>query len=141
MKKSFDLSLLITVLILVFIGVMMVFSSSFYYTLSRWGDKYYYFKKSIEFAIAGIFIMITLIFFDYRRYKKLSIPLLIISIVGLILVLTSMGVKINGSRRWLSIGFNFMPSELAKLSIIIFCANSMSTYQKYIKEYWLCGYN
>lgn len=78
--------------------------------------------------------MIFFTYFDYRNLKRFSGILLIISFVSLLLVLTSMGVNINGSRRWLYIGINVMPSEFAKLSIIIFCANSLSYTQKYIKK-------
>lgn len=134
MKRTFDLTLFISVLFLVFIGIMMVFSSSFYFTLSKWGDKYYYFKKDIMFAAVGIVLMIFFTYYDYRKLKKFSGILLIISFTSLVLVLTSMGVNINGSQRWLNIGVRVMPSEFAKLSIIIFCANTLTYSQKYIKN-------
>lgn len=135
MKKSFDLVLFITVLLLVFIGIMMVFSSSYYYTMTKYDNKFFYFKKDLMFAAVGIVFMMVFAVFDYRRLRKFSVPLIIASIIALGLIFTKLGVRVNGSRRWLDIGFNFMPSEFAKLSIIIFCANSMSNYQKYIKNF------
>ncbi len=134
LKRTFDLTLFISVLFLVFIGIMMVFSSSFYFTLSKWGDKYYYFKKDIMFAAVGIVCMIFFTYYDYRKLKKFSGLLLLGSFVSLILVLTSLGVNVNGSQRWLDIGFRIMPSEIAKLSIIIFCANTLSQTQKNVKS-------
>ena len=61
--------------------------------------------------------------FDYRRYRKFAIPLLILGVILLALIFTPLGHTANNATRWLKIGpITFMPGEFAKLFVIIFTA-------------------
>lgn len=138
MKKPFDFVLFIVVMFLVFIGIMMVFSSSYYVALSVWKDKFLFFRKELVFAVVGFLGMIFFTLLDYRKLKKISTPIMFLSIIFLILVLTPVGLKINGARRWIDLGVTtFMPSEFAKLACIIFCAATMSNKGEKIKDFKL----
>lgn len=66
---------------------------------------------------------------DYRALRKLALPLLVVSALGLVLVLIpGIGQTINGARRWVRIGpMNFQPSELAKLAAIV----ALAAYAEY----------
>jgi cell division protein FtsW len=70
--------------------------------------------------------------FDYRHLKKLSLPLLALAVVLLLAVFApAIGIKVNGARRWIGHGgFRFQPSELAKISLIIFIAFYGERYQR-----------
>jgi len=119
--KSGDFVLVILTLLLVVFGVMMVYSSSYYYALSKFGDAYHYLKKDLGFAALGFVGMLTLAMIDYKWYRKLAVPGLVVSIVLLILLFTPLGIERNYATRWLGIGsFTLMPGEIAKIAVIIF---------------------
>jgi len=135
-RHAMDLSLFVTVILLLVIGVMMVFSSSFYVAMSQWQDKYYFFYKDLKFAIAGLIIMIVVAMVPYRIYRKFAPMLLLVSIALLALVLTPVGTKINGAQRWLYIGsISMMPSEIAKISAIIFTAHSLTNNRHMLRKF------
>lgn len=135
-KGSFDYILFIAVILLVVIGITMVFSSSFYYSMVKWHDKYYFFKRNTIMCIIGFAAMLSSAFvFRIKMYKRLSVLMLVVSIVLLGLVFTPLGETYNNSTRWLKInGRTFMPSEVAKLAIICFMAASVSNNVKNIKN-------
>lgn len=121
--KSVDLALLLCVTLLLFVGVMMVFSSSFYYALAKWENMYYFLVKDLIWIIAGLFAMTVFMNIDYHKLKYIAIPLLVASFIGLLLIFSPFGKTVNGATRWLTFGkVDFMPSEFSKFAIIIFCA-------------------
>ncbi len=122
-----DFILFITTLALIGIGLVMVFSSSAVTSSVNYDDAYYYFKRQLVWALLGIFAMIIIMKINYAKLKELALPLLIISIICLVLVLTPLGIVIKGSSRWLGVApFVFTPSELAKLAMVMFLARSLS---------------
>ncbi len=136
-RKSFDFWLLMTVLALLALGIIMVFSASAPYASLNYGDSYFFLKSQLRAAGLGLFAMIIAMNFDYKKYAKLTPVLLFVSIVLLIVVLVpSIGTMTNGARRWL---FGFQPSEIAKISIILFFAYSLSKRQKKLK-YFFSGF-
>ena len=136
-KRSIDIGLLLVVLMLLVIGIMMVFSSSFYYSMFRWNDKFLFFRKNLMWAGIGFAAMIGVSFVDYRIYRKLSPVLLFVSMGLCVAVLTSMGTEINNSQRWIYFaGFSFMPSEFAKICVILFMAHSLTVKEKLLKSFY-----
>lgn len=119
-RGQIDYVILLCVILLVAIGVIMVFSSS-YYTAGQGenGDMYSFLKKDIFFASVGFVAMYIVSRIDYEFLKYLVKPMYFGSIILLLLVFTPMGVIHNGARRWLNIGFEFQPSEIAKFALII----------------------
>ncbi len=133
-KHEMDFSIFVVVTFLLIIGVLMVFSSSFYYALIRWHDKYHFFVRHMIYSLIGFVAMISASLINYNIYKKFAKQVLFIGIVGLVLVfIPGIGVKVNGSLRWIDAGFiRFMPSEVAKMTIIIFVAYLLDERLKYI---------
>jgi cell division protein FtsW len=122
-KNAPDLILFLVVFILLTIGVIMVFSSSYYETLKD--DPFQYLKRQSIFAGIGIVAMFTAMNVPYQRYRGIATPLLLFSLVLLGAVLFMKPV--NGSRRWFPLGFfNFQPSELAKVVVILYLADRLS---------------
>ncbi len=80
-------------------------------------------------GLVGATIAATL---DYHHLKKISLPLLALSVVLLALVFApQVGIKVNGARRWIGHGaIRFQPSELAKIALIIFIAHYGERYQR-----------
>ncbi len=134
---SIDIPFLILVLLLMGFGLVMVSSASYVSAYYEYGDSYHYIKRQAIFAAIGIIAMLTIAFFDYRRLKKLALPLLIISVIMLILVLIpGIGIEVNGASRWLGYGsFRFQPSEIGKLAVIISFSSYISVNYKNMKKF------
>ena len=106
----------------------MLFSASFpaaYYTT---GDAAYYFKRQVIFAAMGLAAMFVISRMNYQRWRGMARILMYLSIALLIMVLIpGVGVTVNGATRWLGFGeLTFQPSEIAKLGVIVFFADSIS---------------
>jgi len=127
-KKPFDFWIFMTVLILLSLGTIMVFSASGPYASNRYHDVYYVLKRQLLYAVLGLMAMFVTMNFDYRKLGKLSPIVLVISIVLLILVfIPGIGGEKKGTWRWIEIGgFQFQPSEIAKFAIILFFSFSLS---------------
>ncbi|MCE5285230.1 MAG: putative lipid II flippase FtsW [Pelosinus sp.] len=108
--------------ILLIIGAVNVFSASFVSAGQEFHDSYYFVKKHFAaFGIGFVCLLLTAIM-DYRRLKQL-IFLLILATIGFLIAVSVMGITINGARRWVNIGFQFQPSEVAKLASVIIAAS------------------
>jgi len=127
-KKFPDYYLFAIIIILLTIGICMVFSSSFIMADKWYGDSYYFLKKQIIYAIIALIVLLFSINIDYHHYKKISIPLLILSIILLSMVfIPGIGRSAGGAIRWINLGlFSFQPSEIAKFALILYMAESMS---------------
>lgn len=135
-KRSLDFGLLITVLVLMIFGVVMVFSASYYDTISASGNPYYYLLRMSVWFVAGLILMIVLSVIKYDIYYKLAPYLMILSIILLCLLFTPLGAERNYAYRWIEIGpVTFMPAEVAKLAAIIFVAWYYAKYEKYIRTF------
>lgn len=122
-NMEFDSVIFYTTMILVFIGIIMVFSASFVQSSFKHHDAYHFLKKNVIFAILGFICMITISNIDYRFWKKNAKSMGIIAFILLILVLTPLGIKANGARRWLGYSaLTIQPAEIAKFATIIITA-------------------
>ncbi len=125
-RGKMDFWIFITIAVLLAIGTIMVFSSSAAYAYSKFGDTYYFLKRQLIWLVVGFAAMLFTANFDYRRYAKLS-PWLI-GVTLLLLILTALvGFELNGAKRWLGTSsFSFQPSEILKITLIMFLAYIMS---------------
>lgn len=135
-SKQFDFILLITVIILLALGLIMVLSASSPSALATGDDSYVYFSRQGMFAIVGIIAMLVISKIDYREYKKFGKLAYIGSIILLLMVLIpKIGVEAGGAKRWIKLGIQFQPSEIAKIGLIIFYAAYLSNHIKEIGEF------
>ncbi len=131
-KKSLDFGLLIIVLVLMIFGVVMVFSASYYDTISESGNPYYYLLRVSVWFAAGLVIMFVLSAIPYELYYKLAPVILAVSLILLVLLFTPLGDDRGGAVRWIEIGpVTFMPGEVAKLGALIFAAWYYTKYAKF----------
>ncbi len=122
-----DFPLMITTLLLVLIGVVAVFSASFYSSISESGSPYGFAIKQVVFAIIGLICMILSTKMNYHVWRTFSIPILGISFFLLFIVIAGVGSTVNGATRWIRIfGFSLMPGEISKFSMIIATAAYVS---------------
>ncbi len=127
-RNSTAVLLIATVLVLNVVGVVMVLSASSVASLTDYGSPWYFFFRQIMWTVLGLGAFVFALRFDYRRWRALVRPLLIISVVLLLVVLVpGIGVYVSGSRRWLGAGmFRFQPSEIAKLALLLYAADLVS---------------
>ena len=135
-KFHIDLVLLFAVLLLVGFGILMVYSASSYQAELRYNDKFFFMKKQIYGAIAGLVGMITLYFIDIKKLEKIKWPLFIVSCVLLALVFVpKIGVQVYGAKRWINLGvITIQPSEIAKFAFVIFSASSLAKMNREVKS-------
>lgn len=118
--KFFDHTLLIVVLFLIAFGLIMVYSTSSYSGLQDAGDSAFYFKKQLKASLIGLVFMFAATFINYHVWYRCAPVIYIGSIISILLVLTPLGMTLNGARRWIGVaGFSVQPAEIMKLGLII----------------------
>ena len=118
-QATHDVSLLFSVLILVGIGIVMVYSASSTLALEKFGKDYYFLRKQILFALLGISALVACRYIPYRLYRSMAYIFLVIA-AGLLVAIqvTQLGHTAGGAERWLRYkGFSFQPSEFLGFDI------------------------
>ncbi len=122
-KTEFDSVIFYTTILLVFIGIIMVFSASYVQSSFKHHDAYYFLKRNVIYAILGFISMMFISNIDYTFWKKNAKAIGIVATILLLLVITPLGIKANGARRWLGFGgLTIQPAEIAKFATIIITA-------------------
>jgi cell division protein FtsW len=130
-KLPADFSLFLVTVVLFAIGILMVFDASF----ARAGDmkmtgydSWYFVKRQLAFGIIGLAAMFWMMRVNLESVRRWSLPLLGVSMGLLVLVLIpGIGKESNGAVRWFGFGpIRFQPSELAKLSVVLYLASALS---------------
>lgn len=135
-----DFTLLFAVLTLMLFGIVMIFSASYYTTMTRAlynYDMFYFLKRQVIWVILGILAMgfcMNLPYVIWKNFANLSYG---IAIVFQLLLFTPLGIKINGQTRWLGLGetISFQPSEFTKIALIIFLSKYLATNRDSIKDF------
>jgi cell division protein FtsW len=106
--------------ILATVGLIEVLSASSVEALRAYGSAWVFFERQVAWLVAGAAPLLLALRVDYRRWRKLSAPILVVSVGLLVLVLVpGVGVTVSGSTRWLGAGsLRMQPSELAKLGVL-----------------------
>ena len=128
--------IIVFTIILSLIGLLSIYSSSYIWSLYKYGYSFKYLLNQSIFFIIGIVMMRVFSKIDYKIYKKYSNIFLGISFLLLVIVLIpGIGSVRNGSRSWFGIGpFGIQPSEAAKLGLIIFTSKYLNNSDKYLKD-------
>ena len=130
-----DKSLLTAIIALIIFGWIMSFSASLAYF-----ESYSYFFKQTFFIILGLAAGLGILNTPISVLQKYSIPLFILSIILLVVVFfpKPIGHEVNGSSRWINfVFFKFQPSELMKLSMILFMAGFLIRQEKDVHRPWM----
>lgn len=136
--RSIDLVMVTVIMLLLIVGLLMVFSSSFVAAEQEFGDAFYYFKRQLVWAVLGLAGMFFLSQVQYRHWKPLAKILLIITLAMLVLVIIpGIGIHVGGSRRWLGAGpLRIQPSEAAKLGLVIFFSSYFASRSEEVRRFW-----
>ncbi|MDP2940185.1 MAG: rod shape-determining protein RodA [Candidatus Omnitrophota bacterium] len=135
--RKFINKLIITITIfLIFVGLITIYSATRHIPFK---SSETVLSRQIIWAIIGIIILLIVSNINYRRFYEIAYVLYVISLIllGMVIIL---GREISGAQRWLEIGgFNFQPSELSKLVIILFLSRYFSHkrfYHNKISKIW-----
>jgi cell division protein FtsW len=127
-KKFLDGKLIILVFAFVFLGLTAIADASAPQALNQFGDKFFFLKQQIVWAMVGVTAMIVLSFIHYSFWEKVATPFFFACVLLLLLVLIpQLSLHALGARRWISVGpINFQPSELIKLALAMYLAKVAS---------------
>ncbi len=115
-KGNPDYSLLFAVVILLVLGLVMVYSATFYLR----ADPGYYLKRQFLWVVLGFGLLMITSQLDYRVWRQFALPIMAVSFLSLVAVLL-IGSNVNNTQSWFGQG-SIQPSELAKLAFIIYIA-------------------
>jgi cell division protein FtsW len=110
-------------MLLVFVGLVMVFSASAVMARERFGSPYAFLSKQLVWAAAGLVAMVVAMRVDYRKYKHPALVCSLLGITTLLLISVFFLDRTHNTHRWIHAGgFSLQPSELAKPALILFLA-------------------
>jgi cell division protein FtsW len=126
-----DVSIVLTALGLLVIGLVMSLSASSIRSAENTGSAFTLFGRQLIWAILGVGALLFFWRFDYRKLRGLTYALVPISWVLLLATrIPGLGVSAGGASRWIAVGsFQLQPSEFAKLAMILFGADVLSRKQ------------
>lgn len=136
--RAIRISITAITFLLIFFGVIMIYSSSGVYAMQELGDKLYFLKRHVLFLCAGSIFTLGIMAIDYRDFQKYAKPMLLLAILLLVLVLIPfIGKASYGARRWFKIGvFYFQPSEYAKLAMLFYVSDFLARKHNQIRNFF-----
>lgn len=138
-----DYSLIFIVLFLLVFGLIMVYSTSAYEASISKTTNYdagYFLKKQIIATVLGLIAMVVVAALPYQIWKRVSVLGYFVSMASIFLVMTPLGVEVNGARRWIRLGMSIQPAEIVKVAVVLFMAHLICSLGKKIhttKGFWL----
>jgi cell division protein FtsW len=124
-RLSVSTLLLVDVVLLCLIGLVMVGSASSVISIATYGSPYAILIRELMWMAIGGIALLAAIRFDYRKLRRFSSLILLVTFGLLFVVLVpGLGVHAMGSSRWVGFGqFRLQPSELMKLALTLFAAD------------------
>ena len=123
--------LFLAVLGMLVIGIVMLFSTSAFARDSH-GDVYFFIRRQAIWLGIGLAVCTVAALIDYHFWQQTWWLWFGLAFIALALCFVPhLGMRINGSRRWVGLGqFGFQPSEIAKIAAVFFLAAWFSRYEK-----------
>ena len=135
-KGKMDLTFLFLLITILTIGLIMLFSASYVYAYTHYGNNYFFIAKQATFAVVGVGIMLFVSKIDYHFFRKFAIPFYI-GVVVLLVIMLILPPMVSGTsvKRWFSVGpINFQPSELGKFAVILLLSHLIAANQQLMKK-------
>jgi cell division protein FtsW len=135
-RVSVDGWLFTVTLLLVFVGLVMVFSASAVMAKDRYGSGYYFVLRQMVWAVGGIVAMVIAMKVDYRRYKNPAVVFSALGITAFLLIAVFFLDRAHNTHRWIHWdGLSFQPSELAKPVLILFLSFFLESRTRSMNEW------
>src|SRR5699024_12770027 len=124
LRSIWDFDLIILLVLISLFGLMMVYSSSFTFSILEYGNATHFFNKQLTWILVGFVLFMIASFFTYKLYGKYVAYMVFISIILLLLVLIpGVGLERKFATRWLKLGPVLVQlSEIVKVVVIRYCA-------------------
>jgi len=121
--SEYDHVLFATVVILLLFGLVMILSSSYYVSMTRFENSiFYFFARQASATAIGFLAMIIAAVVNYHVVCKFA-PVLYVLACGCLVYVGLFGEEINGAKRWIDLGVaSFQPSEFAKVAVVLMLA-------------------
>ncbi|MFC1708544.1 putative lipid II flippase FtsW [Candidatus Omnitrophota bacterium] len=135
--RKVRVSIILIVLMLLGMGIIMIYSSSSIHAWNNRGDSLFYIKRHMFYLLLGFILMFISMALDHRVIKKSAKPLFFISLLFLALsLIPGIGREAAGAKRWIRVGnFGFQPSELIKVTFVIYLADYISRRKKILNNF------
>jgi len=129
--------LIATSVAMLVIGLVMILSASSVEAFQRYGSSFMFFNRQVLGTLVGVAVMLALARTDHRKIRRFARPAMVISVALLAAVLIpGVGVTRGGSSRWLVFGpITLQPSELTKLTMLVFTAHVLDRKGKKILDF------
>lgn len=135
-RISVDRLLFIVTLVLVFVGLVMVFSASAVMAKERYHSGYFFLLRQLGWAVAGFIAMLAGMKVNYQRLKHPAVVFSLLGLTTLMLICVFFLDRAHNTHRWIHFGgFSFQPSELAKPALILFLAFFLETRMKSMSDW------
>jgi cell division protein FtsW len=122
-RVSVDKWMFTVTLLLVFIGLVMVFSASAVMAKERFGSPYGFLIRQMAWAAAGLLVMIAIMNVDYRKFRLPAVVFTLLGFTSLLLIAVFFFRDSHNTHRWIKFGgLSFQPSEVAKPALILYLA-------------------
>lgn len=122
-RVSVDRWMFTVTALLVFVGLVMIFSASAVMAKERFGSAYEFLIKQLIWAVAGLVVMVIAMKVDYKRLQHPALVFTLLGFTTLFLISVFFLDRAHGTHRWFHLGpVSFQPSELAKPALIVFLA-------------------
>src|SRR5947209_7113545 len=122
-RVSVDRWMFTVTTVLVFVGLVMIFSASAVMAKERFGSAYEFLLKQLVWAVAGLIVMTVAMKVDYKRLQHPALVFLLLGGTTLLLISVFFLDRAHGTHRWFHVGpISLQPSELAKPALILFLA-------------------
>jgi cell division protein FtsW len=127
-RVSVDRWLFGVTLLLVFAGLVMVFSASAIVAKEKFGSETAFLLKQVIYAAVGLTAMFVLMRMDYRKLNRPALVFTILGVTSMFLAGVFLLDRSHNTHRWIKLGIlSFQPSELAKPAIILFMAHFLES--------------
>lgn len=135
--RHMDRWMLFSLAVLLAIGITMVLNTTYLFSQERFGDGTYLFRKQLVAIGLGLVGLSVAVLLPPSVYRRLTGPLLVVTLIAMVLVLIpGVGVVRGGSHRWLGVSpFVFQPSELAKVTFVLYLAYTLSQKGDRLKQF------
>ena len=136
-RNPVDGSLVIILMMLLSAGLLVLFSATYYAATENRLSEVFKQLMGIALGTAACIVTSRIPYRFWRQTWVVTTGLIVSAILLILVIIPGIGVYINGSRRWLSIGgLSFQPSELAKFAIVLYMATALSYTGQRVKRLW-----
>ncbi|MFH1130960.1 MAG: putative lipid II flippase FtsW, partial [Pseudomonadota bacterium] len=135
--RGLDLVLMGVTLGLLSLGLVMVYSSSAVHANAKYGDSFFFLRRDLVYVMVGLVVLYVGWRIDYRVYRLLVYPMLILVLILLgALLVPGLGTRVDGAVRWFRLaGVSIQPSEPAKFALIVYLAYSLAKKRSDVRSF------